>query len=93
MDLSNKTLIRQLNELIQINNDRILGYEMAYRECTDFSLRNIFYDIATDSRKFKEELAKEVSLLGGATREKTSTSGKICEVWRNLRTALIGKLL
>ncbi|HEV7232105.1 MAG TPA: hypothetical protein VGO45_12285, partial [Bacteroidia bacterium] len=31
------------------------------------------------------------SLLGGIPREKTSTSGKINGVWKNVRIALIGK--
>jgi uncharacterized protein (TIGR02284 family) len=91
MDISTKTLIRQLNELIQVNNDRIIGYEVASRESSDFSLRNVFYDIASDSRRFKAELAKEVTLLGGVPREKTSTSGKMNEVWKNVRVALISK--
>jgi uncharacterized protein (TIGR02284 family) len=91
MDISTKTLIKQLNELIQVNNDRIMGYEVASRESSDFSLRNVFYDIASDSRKFKAELSKEVALLGGIACEKTSTSGKMNEVWKNVRVALISK--
>ena len=91
MDITNKALIRHLNELIQVNNDRILGYDVASRESSDFSLRNVFYEIASDSRRFKAELAKEVAMLGGVPRERTSSSGRMNIAWKNIRLALVGR--
>ncbi len=59
--------VEVLNALIEINNDRVSGYEKAASE-TDtiyIDLQAIFKGYANDSQKYANELALEVKRLGG----------------------------
>ena len=51
-----------LNDLILINNDRIVGYEKAMHELKeeDADLKILFLDMIDESRNYKMELATEV---------------------------------
>ncbi len=55
-----------LNDLIQINNDRIEGYEKARQELKDedADLKTLFLNMIGESQKYKMALATEVSALG-----------------------------
>ena len=70
--ISNKKTIRVLNNLIQINNDRIRGYEKAIDEAGDLDLdiRSIFTRMIQESRQNILELANEVTAMGGESVEK-----------------------
>jgi hypothetical protein len=79
MITTNEKLTEVLNDLIQINNDRITGYEKASKETekVDVDLRAIFSKMADESRKYKSELTEEVSRLGGEPATGTTNLGKI----------------
>ena len=51
---TNDNLVGVLNDLIQINNDRINGYEKAAEEIRDrdIDLQALFGKLANDSRKY-----------------------------------------
>ena len=68
MTTTNENLVEVLNDLIQINNDRIEGYEKAVEETKDIDvdLKAIFIKMAEESMKYKTELVAEVGRLGGA---------------------------
>lgn len=83
--------IDQLNALITINNDRIEGYETASKETEEPDLRNLFERFISNSRKCKQELVREVKLLGGEEAEGTKISGKFFRVWMDVKSALTGK--
>lgn len=91
METTNEKLISQLNSLVEINNDRITGYERAIDDTTDSDLKALFSDMADHSRTFKNELATEVKALGGEPTEGTRTSGKIFRAWMDIKAALTGK--
>ncbi|MFL5754031.1 MAG: ferritin-like domain-containing protein [Bacteroidia bacterium] len=91
METTNEKLIGQLNNLVEINNDRIQGYERAKDDTTDNELKSLFNDMASHSRTFKEELAAEVRTLGGEPTEGTRNSGKIFRAWMDIKAALTGK--
>jgi uncharacterized protein (TIGR02284 family) len=54
-----------LNDLIEINNDRIVGYERAIKEtgAESIDLKGIFNEMADQSRKYASELKQEVPRL------------------------------
>lgn len=80
-----------LNELIEINNDRIEGYETASKETDENELKNLFAGFITTSEKCKQELAQEVLNLGGTPEEGTRITGKFFRVWMDVKAALTNK--
>ncbi|MFV8373284.1 ferritin-like domain-containing protein [Flavobacterium sp. LB2P74] len=79
-----------LNSLIQINNDRIEGYETASKEAEESDLKILFSHFTETSLKCKAELVAEVERLGGKPTEGTTTSGKLYRVWMDIKSALTG---
>jgi len=90
---NNEKVIGILNDLIQINNDRIVGYEKAIDELKDedADLKTLFHRYTQDSKQFVTELTHEVTRLGGNPSDGTTNSGKIYRVWMDLKAAITGK--
>lgn len=88
----NEKLTEVLNDLIEINNDRVTGYEKAVEETKnlDVDLQAIFHSMANDSRKYAAELTQEVNKLGGEATRDTTTSGKVYRVWMDVKATFTG---
>ncbi|MFV5687901.1 ferritin-like domain-containing protein [Flavobacterium sp. ZT3R25] len=80
-----------LNTLIEINNDRIEGYETASEETEEQDLKTLFSQLMKTSQKCKMELVSEVREMGGTPVEGTRTTGKFFRVWMDVKAALTGK--
>ena len=82
-----------LNDLIQNNNDRVVGYEKAIDElkAEDADLKMLFQRYTLESKQFVNELTQEVTRLGGDPSDSTTNSGKIYRVWMDLKAAIAGK--
>ncbi|RYY50265.1 MAG: PA2169 family four-helix-bundle protein [Chitinophagaceae bacterium] len=99
MQTTSSETISTLNDLVLINNDRIAGYEKALEElrdrddngASDADLVTLFGSMITDSREFRNELGKEVQVLGGEMAEGTMTSGKIYRAWMDVKAIFTGK--
>jgi uncharacterized protein (TIGR02284 family) len=89
--MDNKKTIDVLNTLIVINNDRIEGYETAYKETDEADLKTLFAHFKQTSEKCRAELTDEVKRLGGTPDEGTRTTGKFFRVWMDVKAALTGK--
>src|SRR6202000_2030356 len=76
-----------LNDLVKINNDRIVGYEKAINEAgeNDLSFKGLFEDMIAESRQYKEELSAEITRNGGEIEDDTTTSGKIYQSWMDVK--------
>ena len=81
-----------LNDLVQINNDRINGYENALKELHNDNndLRAVFLAMIDESRKCKLELATEVEVEGADVAEGTTGSGKIHRAWMDVKAVFTG---
>lgn len=81
-----------LNDLILINNDRIVGYEKAMHELKeeDADLKILFLDMIDESRNYKMELATEVIAGGEDADTGTTNAGKIYRIWMDVRAAFTG---
>lgn len=91
---TNEKLVEELNDLIEINNDRINGYEKAADESKDrdVDLQAIFNKMADESRGYKAELTQEVRRLGGDPESSSTTnSGKLYRVWMDVKAIFTGK--
>jgi uncharacterized protein (TIGR02284 family) len=89
-----QTTIGILNDLIEINNDRIIGYEKAIKELkdTDDDLKILFAGMIDESRQARMALGKEVQALGGEMESGTATtnSGKIYKAWMDVKAVFTG---
>lgn len=80
-----------LNDLIEINNDRIAGFEKAIADIKDenIDLKSIFQEYAEQSRKNSQELA---ALVGDANEVETgnSVSGTLHRAWIDVKSLFGG---
>lgn len=88
----NKKVIEVLNDLIQINNDRITGYERALKELKNDSadLKTLFEGYIDQSRNARNELGTEVQVLHGTMDDGTTNSGKIYRAWMDVKAVFTG---
>lgn len=91
MATNNEKLTDVLNNLVEINNDRIEGYTRASKESDAPDLKNLFTQFIETSRKCRQELVTEVRRLAGTPKEGTSTSGKFYRAWMDVKAALTRK--
>ncbi|MBN8854668.1 MAG: aldehyde dehydrogenase [Sphingobacteriales bacterium 50-39] len=87
-----KETIEVLNDLIQINNDRIAGYEKAIKETKseDEDLKVLYASMIAESHRNKIALATEVQALGVEAEKGTTTSGKIYRAWMDVKAVFSG---
>jgi len=90
---TNEKVVGVLNDLIQINNDRIVGYEKGIEELKDgdADLRTLFHRYIQESKQYLSELTHEVTRLGGDPADGTTNSGKIYRVWMHLKAVVTCK--
>jgi len=81
-----------LNDLIQINNDRVAGYEKAIAELKveDSDLKTLFVKMIGESHKHKMALATEVQAFGEEIETGTTNSGKIYRAWMDVKAVFTG---
>ena len=89
--MNNEKTIEVLNTLVQINNDRIDGYETASKETEEQDLKSFFGQLTKTSQSCRQELTGEITKLGGTATEGTKTTGKFFRVWMDVKAALTGK--
>ncbi len=87
-----KDTIEVLNDLVQINNDRIAGYEKAIKETQpkDDDLKILYATMIAESHRIKIALATEVQTLGAEVEQGTTTSGKIYRAWMDVKAIFGG---
>ncbi len=83
-----------INDLIEINNDRIKGYEKAIEELKDGDqdLKTLFAGMIDESRQARMVLGKEVQALGGDMESgyATTNSGKLYKAWMDVKAVFTG---
>ena len=84
--------VEVLNDLVEINNDRIAGYERAIEETEmeDADLKTIFAQMATESRQYKQALTDLIVSLGATPERGTTASGKIYRAWMDVKATFTG---
>lgn len=89
--MKNEKTIEVLNTLIIINNDRMEGYQTASKETEEIELKSLFARFISTSEKCKQELIREVNMLGGVVAEGTMITGKFFRVWMDVKSAITDK--
>jgi len=82
-----------LNDLIEIHNDRIVGYQKAINELKeeDEDLKTVFTGFIGQSHQCKLDLGTEVQSLGKDMETGTTNRGKIYRAWMDIKAAFTGK--
>jgi uncharacterized protein (TIGR02284 family) len=90
--MTTTSTIEVLNDLIEINYDRIEGYRKAAEESKEFdeSLHPYFQSKADESRKHVSALVERVRLLGGEAERGSTTMGKIYRAWMDVKATFSG---
>ncbi|GAA4789209.1 PA2169 family four-helix-bundle protein [Olivibacter ginsenosidimutans] len=88
---NNENSITILNDLIQINNDRVAGFEKALADIKDenVDLKVLFQEFTAQSRKFSQELTTLVTAHAGHPETGTSMAGELHRAWIDVK-ALFG---
>lgn len=89
--MKNDKSVEVLNKLLEINNDRVDGYETASKETDENDLKSLFSQMMNTSRRCSQELVDEITSLGGEPVEGTKTSGKFFRAWMDVKAAITGK--
>ena len=86
------SIIEILNDLIKINNDRIVGYEKAFGNTKepDIDLRIVYQQMANQSKRFVLDLGKEVVRYGATVEIDTTLAGKVYRVWMDVKATISG---
>ena len=92
MTTSTSELVEVLNDLIQVNYDRIEGYRKAAEESKEFgiSMHSLFTHMADESRKHVSALNQLVTSMGGEAERGSTTSGKLYRAWMDLKATFSG---
>jgi uncharacterized protein (TIGR02284 family) len=88
-----KEVVEVLNDLVMINNDRIVGYERAIKELKDQDgdLKTLFNQMIVESQKIKSDLAHEIEVLHGDVEKGTTEMGKIYRAWMSVKAVFTGE--
>ena len=83
----NEKQARILNDLVLINNDRVVGYEKAMEELRkeDSDLKLLFQEKVNQSNGYKTELSEEIVKTGHKVESGTTNAGKIYRVWMDVK--------
>jgi uncharacterized protein (TIGR02284 family) len=81
-----------INDLIEINNDRIEGYEKAMEELkpTDTDLQQVFTRMAAQSRGFVQELRAASPATYEDQAEGSTVKGKLYRAWQDVKSTIAG---
>jgi len=86
---TNEMTIEMLNDLIKINNDRIVGYEKAIEEAKgkEQDLKTIFEKMIGESTAYKNELVEKAEALGDENvADETTVTGDIYRAWMEIKS-------
>lgn len=87
-----KNIIKVLNDLIKINNERVASYEKAIADLgnSGADLKEIFKGCIEQSRILKRTLENEVMVCAAAPETEATASGNIYKAWVDVKLALSG---
>jgi uncharacterized protein (TIGR02284 family) len=92
METTTEKAIEVLNDLIEINNDRIDGFNRAAEGLGegDADLKAVFEQFASDSRQNVQELSAAVGQAGGDVDTGNTVTGSIHRAWLNVKATFTG---
>ena len=80
--------IAAINHLIEINNDRIAGYEKILDEKQEYRYSEIFDQNVSESQKGIAELSDLIQDMGGQPSTGTSFGNKVSQTWFDIKSQI-----
>ena len=93
MEHNKRKVINLLNDLVKVNNDRILGYEKAadaIHNIYEIEIKTLFFKMAEESRYYRGKLSEALQQLHADVLNDTSAAGDIFRVWMGMKAAFTG---
>ncbi len=78
-------LIKTMNDLVRVNNDRGAGYDTAVAQTEDPGLKHIFQSMSDQSREYAFELNRHIREVGGEEETDTSVAGDLYRTWMDMK--------
>lgn len=81
--------IEALNDLIQINNDRVEGYQRAIdemKEANNTITSSLFERYMKDSQTNIVQLSEYITQMGGTPTDSTTFGGKLHRMWMDIKS-------
>ncbi|HND87188.1 MAG TPA: PA2169 family four-helix-bundle protein [Saprospiraceae bacterium] len=86
--MNHESHIETINDLIEINNDRIAGYQRALEEVKTTRGPQVvqqFQKYINDSQQYVNDLSNHVQQMGGTPVTGTTLGGKIHRLWMDIK--------
>jgi len=80
-----------LNNLLEINNERIEIYETAKKVTEENDLKDLFSEFQKTSAIFKSELVEELQKMGVVPVDVARNNSLLVRLWINFKSKLIGQ--
>ncbi len=92
METTTEKSVEVLNDLIEINNDRIDGFDRAAKDLGEGNadLKAVFEKFASDSRRNVQELSQAVGQAGGEVETGNTATGTIHRAWLDVKATFSG---
>lgn len=87
-NMENIKIIEGIKTLIQVNNDRIQGYESAMKESNEADLKSNFFRFIQSSRRSKSQLVQVLIKSGGSPVQENKLTGRFNGMLLNLKAAI-----
>jgi uncharacterized protein (TIGR02284 family) len=86
------TINNVLNELIEMNNDRVAGFQKALADINDenIDLKELFQQYSQQSHKFSQELTALVAARAGEPETGNSVAGTLHRAWIDVKSLFGG---
>jgi uncharacterized protein (TIGR02284 family) len=84
--------VEVLNDLIEINNDRIAGFAHASKDLqdNDLDIKALFQTLREESRYNVHELSTAINKIGGEAEMNGSGSGTLHRMWLDVKATFSG---
>lgn len=91
--LTTEKTVSILNDLIEINNDRVAGFEKAIADIHEenVDLKTLFQEYTGQSRQFSQELTAIVSSHAADAETGTSVAGNLHRAWIDVKALFGGR--
>lgn len=89
--MENQEIIKAIRTLIQVNDDRIQGYESAMKESKEADLKSNFFRFIQSSRRSKTQLVRVLIQSGAAPVRESRQNGLFYGMLMNLKAAVRGR--
>ena len=88
--MNSEKITEILNDLVQINIDRIAGYEVALADLDEGydNLSELFTKMIAESKAFNQQFASEILHLDETVATGTSAAGKLYRTWMDVKALL-----